>query len=401
MKKKKLLYLSQVYPYPADGGGKIKTLNSLSALAKEYEIYAIFVSEKKPNKEDLDYLKKLGIKKIKVFFNKTILASVKDNYPHLITNFLKLNPHYVFQYTHNPAFSFIEKTISEFKPEIIHVDHINIAQYLPKKKNEVWILEHHNLEFYLLWTRFIHSNKLSRKLYLLIEATLTFLFESKKIKKFDHVFTISPEEATRVKKFFNFKNVDPQPLIYPITKLKKEKRKNPYILFIGGLGWPPNEDAVEWFVRKMFPNILIKIPNAEFHIVGKDNRELTKRLPKSKNVFLHGYQENLNPFLRKADIFVLPFRVGGGVRLKALTALSAGIPIVSTKLGIEGLQVKKNIHYIEAENEKSFAQKTINLIKSKKMQEKISYEQKKYLLQKHSEKENTKWLKSYSKVLMR
>ncbi|GIK84393.1 MAG: glycosyl transferase family 1 [Patescibacteria group bacterium] len=393
--RKKILFLSQVYPYPADGGGKIKTLNSLKTLAKDFDVYAIFISEKKPLKKDIEYLKKIGVKKIKVFYNLKILASVKDDYPHLIMNFLKLRPHYVFQYTFAPAFSYIKNAVSSYKPDIIHIDHINIAQYLPKEKNEVWILEHHNLEFYLLWTRFLYSSKWSRKLYLLIESVLTYLFESKKIKQFDFVFTISQEEAERSKRFFGIRNVSAQPLVYPTITIKKKLSLNPHLLFIGGLGWPPNEDAIEWFINQMFPIILEKIPNVELHVVGKDNPILTHRLPKHTNIFLHGYQKDITPFLQKADIFILPFRMGGGVRIKSLTALSAGVPIVSTKLGVEGLKVKNNTHYLEANTEIDFANSVITLLKSKKMQDKMSKNQTEYLTENHSKKLNRKWLDEY------
>ena len=399
MNKKKLLFLSQAYPYPADGGGKIKTLNSLKTLAKKFDVYAIFISEKNPSKSELDYIKSLGVYKIKVFFNPGILDSVKDNYLHLFTNFVRLKPHYVFQYTYKLAFKFINKVINQFVPDIIHIDHINIAQYLPQQKRQTWILEHHNLEFYLLWTRFIHSSKLSRKLYLLIESTLTFLFEYKTIRKFDHIFTISEQERIRSEKFFNIDNISSQPLVYKVENIKKIKTKSPNILFIGGLGWPPNEDAVEWYINTMFANILKKVPNAEFHIVGNNNPELSKRLPKSKNIILHGYQKDLTKFLKRATIFVLPFRMGGGVRIKSLTALSSGIPIVSTKLGVEGLDLINKKHYLEANNETDFSKQVVKLIKSEKLLCEISKNQIDYLKNKHSEKENSKWLKEYQKCV--
>lgn len=399
MKKKKLLYLSQVFPYPADGGGKIKTLNSLKTLAKEFDVFAIFVSEKKPSKSDLNHLKKMGISKIKVFFNKDILRSVKDDYLNLIKNFLKLTPHYVFQYTHRNAFEYISKTIKSFRPDIIHVDHINIAQYLPKEKNEIWILEHHNLEFYLLWTRFLHSSRLTRKMYLLIETTLTYLFESRMLGRFDHIFTISHQEVIRTKRFFKIKSIASQPLVYPITKLKKIKSKVPYILFIGNICWPPNEDAIEWFITKMFPQILQRVPNAELHVIGKNNPNVTRRLPKNNQIFLHGYKKNLNKYLQTADIFVLPFRMGGGVRIKCLTALSAGIPIVSTELGIEGLKLIKDKHYLAANDENKFVNQVINLLKSNLLSTKMSKNQIKYLKENHSQKENNKWLKIYKEII--
>lgn len=396
---RKILYLSQVFPYLDDGGGKIKTLNSLRALAKKFDVYAVFISEKNPTRNEINYLKSLGIKKVKVFFNQKILDSVKDDYPHLFKNFLMLNPHYVFQYTHKPAFSFIKNAIESFKPDVIHVDHINISQYLPKEKKCVWILEHHNLEFYLLWTRFLHSSKWSRKLYLLIESTLTYLFETRSIKKFDYVFTISEQEKQRVKKFFKISSISAQPLVYPTSKLKRNESKSKKILFIGSLGWPPNEDAVEWFINKMFPKIVKKVPSAELHVVGKNNQELVKRLPKHQQIFLHDYQKNLNPFLKSAHVFILPFRMGGGVRIKSLTALSAGIPIVSTKLGVEGLSMKKNLHYLEANSETGFANQVIKLLKSKNLRERMSKKQIEYLRQNHSRRENTKWVSDYESVV--
>jgi glycosyltransferase involved in cell wall biosynthesis len=188
-------------------------------------------------------------------------------------------------------------------------------------------------------------------------------------------------------------------LIQPILKIKKEKHKNPIILFIGSLIWPPNEDAVEWFSKKIFPKILIKIPNAEFHVVGKKKPEVINLLPKHPQIIIHGFQKNLNPYLKKADIFVLSFKMGGGVRIKSLTALSAGIPIVSTKLGVEGINLINNTHFLEANSETEFAEKVIKLLKSKVMQKQMSNNQKDYLKKFHSPKENLNWIKKYYQVL--
>ncbi len=400
--KKKILYLSQVYPYPADGGGKIKTYRTLQALAKKYIVSAVFISEYQPTPAEITHLKKLGVAEVTVFFNAQILASVKADLLHLTYNFLQLRPHYVFQYTHVEAATYIIKKIAQYKPDIIHIDHINIAQYLPKQKKEIWLLEHHNVEFYLLWTRFIHSSKLSRKLYLAIESCLTYLFELKVIRKFDHIFTISEQDRTRVIKNFLISpdSVSTQPLIYPIATQKKQEARRPYVLFIGNICWPPNEDAIEWFLTTMWPKILQKIPTAEIHIVGKRNFPWEKNnqtILQQKNVYLEGFQKNISQFLRQAHVFILPFRMGGGVRIKSLTALAHGVPLVSTALGVEGVKVVEKKEFLLA-TEKTFPQKINTLLRNKSMRNQMSKQQLQYMKRMHATKMNQQFLKLYEQV---
>ncbi len=396
--KKKILYLSQMYPYPPDGGGKIKTLQTLRALAREYEVSAVFVSETKPTEQELNELTKLGIK-VKVFYSDKILASVKDDLVDLSWHFIRGIPHYVFQYTHEPAFPFIKEAIVEFRPDIIHVDHLNMAQYLPNEKRQIWILEHHNVETYLYWTRFLYSRKLTRKLYLLIEMILTFFYERKTLGLFDHVFAISREEEARLRNIFRITNTSTQPLVYPINPIRREPVNHPYILFIGNLGWPPNEDAVEWFLREIFPTVLKKLPDAQFHVVGKRQPRYEKNWPVLPNVFLHGYQKNLDPFLVNAHVFVMPFQMGGGMRLKSLTALAAGVPVISTPLGVEGLAVRDGKEVLLARSASEFAGAVVTLLGSPQLQSALSLQGNRYLKKYHGGKKNKHFLATYQAVI--
>ena len=327
------------------------------------------------------------------------MASVKGDLWGLFKNFIQGIPHYVFQYTHLPAGRFIKKTIQQFQPDIIHIDHLNTAQYLPKIKKEKWILEHHNVETYLYWTRFVHTIKPTRKLYLLIEMVLTYFYERKMLPKFDFIFAISEPEKKRLQKIFGVEHVAAQPLIYQAKPIKKRRSKNPYILFIGMLGWPPNEDAVRWFIKKILPTIEKQIPNVEFHIVGRSYPPFEKTLPIKKNVILHGYQTDLTPFLAQADVFVLPFKMGGGVRLKALTSLAAGLPIVSTSLGVEGLKLIKNKHYLEANSTKQFIEAIIRILSSPQKAQKMVNDNNQYIKKNHNTDQNDKFMKKYDSVL--
>lgn len=395
--QKKILYISQMYPYPPDGGGKIKTFQTLWALAQEYEVFAVFVSETQPTRDEPHELEKLGIK-VKVFYSDRILASVKDDFIDLFWHFLHGTPHYVFQYTHQAAFPYIQNLIGGFNPDVIHVDHLNMAQYLPKEKHEAWILEHHNVETYLYWTRFLYSRKFTRKLYLLIEMILTFFYEWKTLRLFDHVFAISTAEEARLRKIFRIFNVSTQPLVYPAHHIRRKPAEHPYILFIGNLGWPPNEDAVEWFLRDIFPLVLREVPSAEFHVVGKRQPRYEKNWSMLSGVFLHGYQKSLDPFLSQADVFVLPFQMGGGMRIKSLTAMAASIPIVSTPLGIEGLSVKNGQECIVARKSEEFTSHVINVITNKSLRKYLSDNAQRYVSRFHGSDENNRFLTKYQEV---
>ncbi len=393
--KKKILLLSQLYPYPPVSGGRIKTLNTIKCLAKEYNIYAIFISEEIPTKKDISKLTKLGIK-VKVFYSKTILASVKDDLANLIKNYMKGISHYVFQYTHKPAFSYINHAIAKFKPDIIHVDHLNLAQYLPKEKKQIWILEHHNVESYLLWTRFVHTSKLTRKFYLFLETFITFFYEFRTLRKFDHIFTISEPENARLKKLFFVKNCSPQPLFYRTSPIKPIPHKNYNLVFIGTLGWPPNEDAIEWFSKSIYPKIFKEFPNTTLHIIGKPG--IRYNPDGKKNVVLHGFLKNFKPVFAKADVFIAPFRMGGGLRLKCMTALASGIPLVTTPLGIEGIMAKNNKECLIGRNSKEFAWAVIRLLKSSKLRDKLRKNAIKFIKEKHGQEQNKKFLNFYKKL---
>jgi glycosyltransferase involved in cell wall biosynthesis len=400
-RKKKLLYLSQCFPLPLDGGGRIKTFNTLKTLSSEFDIFAVFVSERHATEKELKEFEKLKIK-VKIFKTKLMAESIKEDYFKLAWNYLQLRPHFVYQYRYVPSFSWIKEKIKTWQPEIIHVDHINSAQFLPKKS---WlqtcchqmpklILENHNLDHVLFFTRFKETKKLIRKIYLLLEGSLNWLYGEINYKRFDHVFAISDSEIQYLAK--KCKNVSTQKLVYPLKKAKENKVKLYDILFVGYLEWPPNEVAMRWFIGEIMPLILRELPKAKLHVVGHDNPKLND-LKNNQNVVFHGYQKKIDKFISSSKVFVLPFQTGAGVRIKSLTALQNGVPIVSTKLGIDGLNLIKNQHYLIAETKQEFAKQVIKLLKNRSLREKISKEQKKYFLDNHSQKNNKLFLKEYLK----
>lgn len=404
-KKIRLLYLSQCFPLPLDGGGKIKTFNTLQALAKskQFDIVACFVSERQAETISLKQFEKLGIK-VKIFKTDLMTRNIKQEYFKLMWNYLQLRPHFVYQYRYKSSFIWIKRKIKSWQPDVIHVDHINSAQFLPSRK---WlarncqqmpklVLENHNLNHILFATRFKICKKPIRKLYLFLEGSLNWLYGEINYKRFDHIFAISDSETN----YFKTKGLSAstQPIVYPLLAKKPYKKKIYDLLFIGFLDWPPNELAVRWFIEDILPLINRALPKVKFHVVGKENFKL-EDLKKNPQVVFHGYQKSLNKFLTQAKVFVLPFKTGAGVRIKSLTALQNGIPIVSTRMGVDGLHLCESQEYLIAESAAEFAKQTIKLLSSNKLRTRIRQKQQQYFLKNHSPRANWKYLEKYLEII--
>jgi len=130
-----------------------------------------------------------------------------------------------------------------------------------------------------------------------------------------------------------------------------------------------------WFYKNVFPLIKKKISDIKFFVVGKEApQELVNLSRKDSHLKLVGYVRNLGNYLNKASVFVAPLRSGSGIRIKILTALSNGLPVVSTTKGAEGIVGKNREGIILANGPEKFAQAIIKIIKDKNLAKKLSYE---------------------------
>jgi glycosyltransferase involved in cell wall biosynthesis len=114
---------------------------------------------------------------------------------------------------------------------------------------------------------------------------------------------------------------------------------------------------------------------------------------------LHGYQKSLRPFLSEATLFVMPFRMGGGMRIKSLTALAAGLPLVTSPLGVEVLSVTHNKDCLIAHYPFEFAHYIIEIINSASLQKKLRKNALLYINLKHHEGLNNQFLDRYSEIV--
>ena len=136
----------------------------------------------------------------------------------------------------------------------------------------------------------------------------------------------------------------------------------PTVIFTGSMDWAANVDAVQFFLEQVWPLVIAQLPEARFMVVGRHPPASLVAQGRSLGVSFTGFVDDVRPYVRKAHAFVIPLRVGGGTRIKAFEAMAMGCPMVSTSIGIEGLDVVDGQHYLRRDTAEEQARAIVELI---------------------------------------
>lgn len=135
------------------------------------------------------------------------------------------------------------------------------------------------------------------------------------------------------------------------------------MLFWGAMNRKENEEAVIWFLKNIFPNIKQRVPHAMFYVVGNAPSQKLRRLAR-EDVIITGFVEDPHEYFRKAQIAVVPLLSGAGVKIKTLECLAAGLPVVATGIGAEGIDdtVNEGLISVRDGDAESFSNEVCKLL---------------------------------------
>jgi len=203
-------------------------------------------------------------------------------------------------------------------------------------------------------------------------------------KKADVVYYPSDVEIREIKKEFPKINAKAIPAyMFESRDVCKEggmyaERED--LLFVGSFVHTPNVDALDWFIYAILPDIVKKMPNIKLHVVGGNlPLSVINELKENKNVVLEGYvsEQRLGELYDDSRVVVVPLRYGAGVKGKVVEAMYYGVPVVTTDVGMEGLNNIKGV--VVANEEKEYADKLIELYNDADKWNKLSKESKNYV----------------------
>jgi glycosyltransferase involved in cell wall biosynthesis len=148
----------------------------------------------------------------------------------------------------------------------------------------------------------------------------------------------------------------------PLPTYQSPITSRPTLVFTGKMDYRPNVDAVMWFAYAVLPLVLAGAPTARFQIVGRNPHPRLDALRGHPNIEITGAVEDVQPYIDHAAVYIIPLRVGGGTRFKALEAMAAALPIVSTRLGVEGIGVTHERELLLADTPAAFAEAVLRLL---------------------------------------
>lgn len=325
-------------------------------LSKRHQIDLVaFFTDKIQYQSAKSYFSKYHINLYGIYF-KQPLVGFKQSRPTILKNFLLFKPA-LFTSIYSAKFKdFVDKILRTKEYDAIHIDHLEMTQYLPKTKRNLWIYEEHNIEYQLEWEQFLST----KKVFFLIESILVGYYERKLLKLFDKIICISEQDKKILSKFLS-----PHKLfILPPFVFKKRlipKAIISQLLFVANLNWYPNVIALQWFCK----NVLSHLPEIELIVIGAIGKRYKSYFRRFSNCHIKGYVPDLDKFfIGKMYIFIMPITIAQGIRLKALDALARGFPIVSTTKAMYGLRVQPGLHYLEANTPQQFIFQIRRLIKN-------------------------------------
>ncbi|MDX1523669.1 MAG: glycosyltransferase family 4 protein, partial [Anaerolineae bacterium] len=335
----RILFLSQVLPYPLDAGPKMRSYYVLRQLSQHHEVTLLtFVRDTdRPEfvahlAEFCPHVRTVPMKRSRLKDLNYALKSVVNGNPFLILR------------DHVPDMvDEIKTLVQQTNFDVIHADQLWMAQYAQAAKKfsprSKLILDQHNA-VYLIPQRMAsdESNRLKR-LFLAGESKRLAAYEVQMWREFDHVVWVTAEDQQAVLDLASAAANGRAPsTVIPICAAPSQTEpiapvSTPHrVTFLGGLHWPPNAQGVLWFADEVFPRVKAAAPEAVLTAIGKNPPAGLDR----EGVEVTGYVDDPKPYLAETAVFIVPLHAGGGMRVKIIDAWSWALPMVSTTIGAEG-----------------------------------------------------------------
>ncbi|HTU22591.1 MAG TPA: glycosyltransferase [Gemmataceae bacterium] len=225
----------------------------------------------------------------------------------------------------------------------------------------------HNVDS-LIWQRY-HKNErhILKRFYIHKQWRKFERFERRVFAEVDHIVAVSSEDANLLRRQFAVENLDVIENGVDTAYFENVRGggKAGVILFLGSLDWRPNLDAVRLLLDDIFPVVRQAEPAARLCLVGRNPPDwLLQRVAQAPNVDLHSNVPDVRPYLAESGVMAVPLRIGGGSRLKILEALACRLPVVSTRIGAEGLNLQPDRDLIVVERVEDMAAALIESIRS-------------------------------------
>ena len=370
--------LTPYLPYPLITGGQTRSYNlikRLSALNHRITLFCLVKSDKE--KSFVSELEKY-CQEVRIFKRPGKPWTLKN----IFKTGLSLFPFLVIRNQAQGEKKAIEEILSKEKFDLIHAETFYVMPHIPKTKVPILLVEQ-TIE-YLVYKHFVDEfNIFPLKPLLYLDVAKLKFWEKKFWQRAERVAAMSLDDMASMKFLVPDLKVDIVPNGVDVKYFEQkvaEKSADPIILYLGNFTWLQNREAVFILIKKIWPDIKKKLPKAKLWVIGKDAKSFFPNL--SRDIIVEEAKD-IRKIYQKATILVAPIYGGGGTRYKNLESFASGLPVVTTSIGIRGIDARDGIEVIVRDDPKEIVEAVVKLIKDITMYKKIAENAKKLVREKY------------------
>lgn len=387
-----ILWLSHNVPYPPVSGALQRNYNLLKRVAARHNVYLLafnqkaLLSDEKEIQEAQQVLEKLCS-------HVEIVSIPSDSsrfcwYKLVLASFFSKDPYAINWLKSQEMHSRIKHALGELKFDLVHYDTIGLVEYFNDVGCIAKVLNHHNVESVMMKRRASKETNILKQLYFYAEAVKLKSAEKEFCAQAKVNLVVSNPDAAELREICPQANVALCENGCDTDYLQPSETELPepgHLLFIGNLKWYPNRDAIVYFIKEVWPELVKECPLVKLTVVGAHPpEELVRLASRDARLQVTGFVEDMRPYFRRADIVICPIRDGGGTRLKILDAMAMGKPIVTTSIGCEGIDVVPGRDVFIAETARDFIAHIKSLMANPSMKAEVSSSVRKIAERKYS-----------------
>mgnify|MGYP000456578391 CR=1 FL=1 len=352
----RLLQLCKKFPYPLKDGESIAVMNlsrSLHDLGCDVSLLAMNTT-----KHFCDVTSVNGSFK---HFKQAFYTELDNtlNFKDAFMNLFSRESYHISRFKCPEFEAQLIKMLKENTFDVVQLETLYMAPYIPiirKYSKAIIAMRAHNVE-HEIWSRVAqNTTPFYKKLYLKYLTNKLRKYEINQLNKYDLMIAISQKDLDTFRKL-GYKNAG---LVTPIgldsASYKADNRsykKDISLSFIGSLDWMPNLEGLKWFLDNVWDTLLAKYPNLKLHVAGR-NTPTTLINAKYKNVKVYGEVDDAKKFINRHTVMVVPLLSGSGMRAKILEGMALGKVVLTTQLGLEGINAKHKEHVLVADTAAEF-----------------------------------------------
>jgi glycosyltransferase involved in cell wall biosynthesis len=357
----RILFLTQVVPYPPDSGPKIKTHSVLRYLAERHEVHLVSFVRSAAEEANAAALRGLVASVTTVPLRRSRLRDVA----YLAQSLLVGRPFLVQRDDSRSMRRAIAGLLREGRFDAVHADQLTMAQFAVGLPIPLRVLDEHNA----VWTivkRAAERERGLRRWLAELEWRKLRAYEGDVCRRFGWTTVVSEEDRAALREAAG---ADFPSLTIPIavdTERLAFAPREPearHVVSVATMFYPPNVEGVHWFADAVFPIVRRERPEVDFLVVGsRPPKQITALASPGSGVVVTGYVEDLDSVLRRSAVMVVPLHSGSGMRGKIREAVARGIPVVSTTIGVEGIDARAGEHLLVADEPAAFARAVARLL---------------------------------------